>query len=155
MLFQSCLEIYQWQLSDYLNEIFEFTPEGSISLRNNFSNLKQPFRNTKTGQKVLPVTGPSFWNQMPETLKKADNLNTFKLNLKSISSIKWLDFYWLYHYYLYYYYFYYLLSLLLLFFCHYYVINIISSSIVTLPILLLINTIFFSLLLFLLHLIFV
>ena len=66
----------------YLNEVFEFAPEGNISLRNNFLKLKRPFRNTNTGQKALSFIGPSFWNQIPETLKKTDNLNTFKHNLK-------------------------------------------------------------------------
>ena len=66
----------------YLNEVFEFAPEGNISLRNNLLKLKRPFRNTNTGQKTLFFIGPSFWNQIPETLKKTDNLNTFKHNLK-------------------------------------------------------------------------
>ena len=63
----------------YLNEVFEFMSEGNISLRNNFLKL---FRNTNTGQKAISFIGPSFWNQIPETLKKTDNLNTFKHNLK-------------------------------------------------------------------------
>ena len=33
----------------YLNEAFEFTPEGNFSLRNNFLKLKRPFRNTNAG----------------------------------------------------------------------------------------------------------
>ena len=65
----------------YLNEVFEFAPEGNISLRNNFLKLKRPFRNINTGQKALSFIGHSFWNQIPET-KKTDNLNTFKHNLK-------------------------------------------------------------------------
>ena len=54
----------------------------NISLRNNFLKLKQPFRNTNTGQKAISFIGPSFWNQMPETLKKTDKLNNLKHNLK-------------------------------------------------------------------------
>ena len=65
----------------YLNEVFEFGSQGNISLRNNFLKLK-PFRNTNTGQKAISFIGPSFWNQIPETLKKTDNLNTFKHNLE-------------------------------------------------------------------------
>ena len=57
-------------------------PEGNISLRNNFVKLKRSFRNINTGQKALSFIDPSFWNQIPETLKKTDNLNTFKHNLK-------------------------------------------------------------------------
>ena len=66
----------------YLNEVFEFAPEGNISLRNNFLKLKLPFQNTNTGQKDVSFIGPSFWNQIPETLKKANNLNTFNHNLE-------------------------------------------------------------------------
>ena len=32
----------------YLNEVFEFAPEGNSSLRNNFLKLKRPFRNANT-----------------------------------------------------------------------------------------------------------
>ena len=63
-------------------KVFEFAPEGNISLRNKFLKLKRPFRNTNTGQKALSFIDLSFWNQIPETLKKIDNLNTFKHNLK-------------------------------------------------------------------------
>ena len=45
----------------YLNEVFKFVPKGNISLRNNFLKLKQPFRNTNTGQKTLSFIGPSPW----------------------------------------------------------------------------------------------
>ena len=58
----------------YLNQVSEFAPEGNISLRNNFLNFKRPFRNTNSGQKALSFIGRSFWNQIPETLKKTDNL---------------------------------------------------------------------------------
>ena len=58
----------------YLNEVFEFAFEGNISLRNNFLKLKRLLRNTNTGQKALSFIGPSFWSQIPETLKKTNNL---------------------------------------------------------------------------------
>ena len=51
----------------YLNEVFEFAPEGNISLRNNFLKLKRPFRNTNTSQKALSFVGSSSWNQILET----------------------------------------------------------------------------------------
>ena len=66
----------------YLNQVFEFASEGNISLRSNFLKLKRPFRNTTTGQKAISFIGTSFWNQIPETLKKTGKLNTFKHNLK-------------------------------------------------------------------------
>ena len=61
---------------------FEFASEGNITLRNNFFKLKRPSWNTNTVQKVLSFIDPSFWNQIPETLKKAHYVNTFKDNLK-------------------------------------------------------------------------
>ena len=61
-------------------QVFEFVSEVNVCLRNNFLKLKWPFRNTSIGQKSF--IGPLFWNQIPETLRKTDNLNTFKLNLK-------------------------------------------------------------------------
>ena len=67
----------------YFNEVFELALEGNICLRNNFLKLKRPSRIINTGQKALSFIGPSFWNQIPETLKKFDNLNTFKYNLKT------------------------------------------------------------------------
>ena len=62
----------------YLNEVFEFATKGNISLNNHFLKLKQPFHNKNNGQKALSFIGPSFWNQIPETLKKVVDLNTFK-----------------------------------------------------------------------------
>ena len=82
MLFQSCLNLSNGNCPYYMYEVFEFVPEGNISLRNNFLKLKRPFRNINTCQKALSFIGPSCWNQIPETLKKVDNLNTFKHNLK-------------------------------------------------------------------------
>ena len=66
----------------YLNEVFKFVPKDNISLRDNFLKLNRPFQNTSTGQKTLSFIGPSFRNKVPETLKKTDNVNTFKHNLK-------------------------------------------------------------------------
>ena len=71
----------------YLNGTFEFVPESNVSLRH-FLKPKQPFRNTNNGQKVLSFIGPSFWNQIAETLRKTNNLNTVKHNLKKHFSIK-------------------------------------------------------------------
>ena len=53
----------------HLNEVFECAPNGNISLGNNFLKFKRPFQNTNTGQKALAFVGPSFWNQIPESLK--------------------------------------------------------------------------------------
>ena len=66
----------------YLSYVFKFALEDNVSLRNNFLKLTRPFQNRNTGKKALSFIGPSFWNQLPETLKKTDDVNTFKHNLK-------------------------------------------------------------------------
>ena len=67
----------------YLKEIFEFAPHCRIETRNTFAKLKIPFRKTNMGQKAISFVGPSQWNNLPELIKKTDNLNTFKHNVKS------------------------------------------------------------------------
>ena len=66
----------------YLNEIFEFAPHCRIGTRNNFSKLKNPFRKTNMGQKAISYIGPSIWNSLPDSIKRANSLNTFKHNVK-------------------------------------------------------------------------
>ena len=66
----------------YLNEIFEFTPHCRIDTRNSFAKLKHPFLKTNTGQKTLSYIGPCLWNNLPKIIKKMNNLNTFKHNVK-------------------------------------------------------------------------
>ena len=30
----------------------------------------------------MPYTGPTFWNKVPDTLKRSNNLNTFTHNMR-------------------------------------------------------------------------
>ena len=66
----------------YLNENFEFAPHCKIGTKNNFSKLKNPFCKTNMGQKVISYIGPSIWNSLPDPIKRANSLNTFKHNIK-------------------------------------------------------------------------
>ena len=63
--------------------MFEFAPQCRIDSRNKFAKLKIPFRETNMGQKAISFVGPSLWNSLPELIKKTDNLNTFKHNVKN------------------------------------------------------------------------
>ena len=67
----------------YLNEIFEFAPHCRIGTRNNFSKLKSPFRKTNMGQKAISYVGPSIWNNLPDSIKRANSLNTSNIMSKS------------------------------------------------------------------------
>ena len=68
----------------YLNEIFEFAPHCRKGTRNRLAKFRHPFRKANTGQKTLSYIGPSLWNNLPETIKKTNNLNTFKRNVKNL-----------------------------------------------------------------------
>ena len=65
-----------------MNEIFEFAPHCMIGTRKNFSKLKNPFCETNMGQKAISYIGPSIWNSLPDSIKRANSLNTFKHNVK-------------------------------------------------------------------------
>ena len=65
-----------------MNEIFDFAPHCSVSTRNNFPKLKNPFRKRNIGQKAISYIGPSIWNNLPDSIKRANRLNTFKHNAK-------------------------------------------------------------------------
>ena len=67
---------------NYLNEVFDVAVENNFHLRGGFQKLKCPFRRTNTDQLALSYIGPTFWNKIPDTLKRTKNLNTFKHNLK-------------------------------------------------------------------------
>ena len=66
----------------YLNKIFEFAPHYRIGTRNNIFKLKNPFCKTNMGQKRISYIGPSIWISLPDSNKKASNLNAFKHNVK-------------------------------------------------------------------------
>ena len=51
----------------------------------NLQKLKIPFRMTNMGQKAVSFVVPSLWNSLPKLIKKPDNLNTFKHNVKNYS----------------------------------------------------------------------
>ena len=70
------------QCPNYLSEVFNVATESNIQLRGSFQKLKCPFRKTNNGRLALPYIGPTFWNKTLETLKRTNNLNTFKHNLK-------------------------------------------------------------------------
>ena len=50
--------------------------------RNYFLKLKQPCRKTKQGQNCLSFIGPSTWNKLPDNIKNAKSLNSFKHKTK-------------------------------------------------------------------------
>ena len=67
---------------NYLNEVFDVAIGNNFQLRGSFQKFKRPFPKTNAGQLALSYIGPTFWNKNPDTLKRTENVNTFKHNLK-------------------------------------------------------------------------
>ena len=86
-IFKPCVnaivfKYFNEQCRNYLNEVFDMAIENNFQLRCSFQKLKFPLRKTDSGQHTLSYIGPTFWNNTPDTLKRNNNLNTFKHNLK-------------------------------------------------------------------------
>ena len=65
-----------------ISNFSEFAPHCRLDTRNNLAELKNPFHKTNMGQKIISYIGPSLWNSLPDSIKKANTLNTFKDNVK-------------------------------------------------------------------------
>ena len=68
----------------YLNKIFEFALHCSTATTNSFPMLKYPLRKTNTGQKTLSCLSSSLLSNLPEPIKKTNNLDTFKHYVKKL-----------------------------------------------------------------------
>ena len=70
------------QCPNYLNDIFQTAPENNFQTRGSFLTLKCPFCKTSAGQMALSYIGPTIRSKLSDTLKRTENLNTFKHNLE-------------------------------------------------------------------------
>ena len=68
---------------DYFDELYFPAENISVSTRFSYQKLKLPRRNTNIGQKALSYIGPSLWNNLNNSLKNSNSLNTFKPNIKN------------------------------------------------------------------------
>ena len=73
-----------------LKEIFKFVSHCRRDTRNKFAKLKIPFHKTNMAQKAVSFVDPSLWNSLHELIKKTDNLNTFKHNVKNYC-LNWIN----------------------------------------------------------------
>ena len=97
VLFQLCLNLSVAIVCTTWMKFSNLPPKVILVFRIVSYNLNDLFKIQALAKNALPVIVPSFWNQIPETLKKADNLNILKHSFKKPffnSSIKWIDFYW-------------------------------------------------------------
>ena len=85
--FEQCITVstfkyFNNQSPAYMADIFLPAGSSRASTRNSYQKLSQPFRKTTQGQNSLSYIGPSAWNKLPEHIKRCNNVNTFKHNVK-------------------------------------------------------------------------
>ena len=61
-----------------MNDIFKLAGQLNIITRASLLKLNQPFRRTNHGQNNISYITPIIWNNLPNSLKTTDNLNTYK-----------------------------------------------------------------------------
>ena len=66
------------QCPDYFNKIFCLVGENGVITCSSNKKLKLPFRKTKRGIQSLSYVGPNTWNSLPDNLKSATSVNSFK-----------------------------------------------------------------------------
>ena len=55
---------------------FDTATESNFQLRSSFQKLKCPLRKINSGQLALPHIGPTFWNKIPDILRRTNNLKS-------------------------------------------------------------------------------
>ena len=61
-----------------MNDVFNPTGQPNTTTRTFLRELNQPLRRTNHGQKNISYITPIIWNNLPNSLKTADNLNSYK-----------------------------------------------------------------------------
>ena len=69
-------------LADFLKPVASVLRRSTLRSASNES-LIIPATKTVFGTRLFSVAGPTYWNQLPETVKNASSVNTFKRHLKT------------------------------------------------------------------------
>ena len=70
------------QCPDYFDELFCPVGENSAITRSSNKKLKLPFRKIKLGIRSLSYVAHNTWNSLPDNLKSASSVNSFKHYIK-------------------------------------------------------------------------
>ena len=62
----------------YMNDVFKPAGQPNTTTRASLLKLNQPLRRTNHGQNNISYIAPIIWNNLPNSLKTSDNLNTYK-----------------------------------------------------------------------------
>ena len=78
-------DIFKFQMNQcpsYFDELFCPVGENGVIARSSNKKLKLPFRKTKLWIQSLYYVGPNTWNSLPNNLKSATDVNSFKHYIK-------------------------------------------------------------------------
>ena len=78
----SVFKYFNKKSPSFLSEIFIASHQGTISTRQSYLKLEQPFMKTSKGQNALSFQASKEWNKLPKEIKQAKNINTFKHKVK-------------------------------------------------------------------------
>ena len=70
------------QCPSYFDELFCPAGENGVIKRSSNKKLKLPFRKTKLGIQSLSYVGSNTWNSLPNNLKSATSVSSFKHYIK-------------------------------------------------------------------------
>ena len=65
-----------------MNDVFKPTGQPNTTTRASLLKLNQPLRRTNHGQNNISYIAPIIWNNLPNSLKTTDKLNTYKHRVK-------------------------------------------------------------------------
>ena len=66
----------------YMNDVLKPAGQPNTTTRASLLKLNQPLRNTNHDQNNISYIAPSAWNNLTNSLKTTDNVNTYKRRSK-------------------------------------------------------------------------
>ena len=66
-----------------MNDVFKPAGQHNTTTRASLLKLNQPLRRTYHGQNIISIISPIIWNNLPNSLKTTENLNTYKHRVKA------------------------------------------------------------------------
>ena len=68
--------------SPYINDLFKPACQHYTITKTSLLKLSKPLRKTNHGQSNLSYLAPTIWNNLPDSLKTLENINTYNHRVK-------------------------------------------------------------------------
>ena len=85
--FEQCVNTHVFKQQNnsspkYMNEVFTSADKSQIKTRASSYKLKQPNCKKVSGYRTISYLGPKLWNMLPNDIKSAESVNSFKHRIK-------------------------------------------------------------------------